>query len=38
MEDGMNWQVEFYKKENGDNPVLEYLLSLDAKMRAKAFS
>jgi len=34
----MNWQVEFYKKENGDNPVLEYLLSLDAKMRAKAFS
>ena len=34
----MNWQVEFYKKENGNMPVMDYLLSLDAKMRAKAFS
>ena len=34
----MNWQVEYYKKENGEIPVLEYLLGLDAKMRAKAFS
>ncbi len=34
----MEWQVQFYKKENGDIPVLDYLLSLDAKMRAKAFS
>lgn len=34
----MDWQVEFYKKENGDIPVLEYLLSLEPKMRAKAFS
>lgn len=34
----MDWQVEYYKKENGDIPVLDYLLSLDAKMRAKAFS
>lgn len=34
----MDWQVEYYKKENGKIPVLEYLLSLDAKMRAKAFS
>lgn len=33
----MDWQVEYYKKENGKTPVLEYLLSLDAKMRAKAF-
>lgn len=31
----MKWQVEYYKKENGDIPVLNYLLSLDAKMRAK---
>lgn len=34
----MDWQVEYYKKENGDIPILEYLLTLDAKMRAKAFS
>ncbi len=34
----MKWQVEYYKKENGDIPVLDYLLSLDAKIRAKAFS
>jgi phage-related protein len=34
----MEWQVQFYKKENGGIPVLDYLLSLDAKMRAKAFS
>lgn len=30
--------MEFYKKENGDVPVRDYLLTLDAKMRAKAFS
>ena len=34
----MAWRVEYYKKENGDIPVLEYLLSLEAKFRAKAFS
>ena len=34
----MDWQVEYYKKENGDIPVLDFLLSLEAKMRAKAFS
>jgi phage-related protein len=34
----MEWQVEYYKKENGDIPVLDYLLSLVTKMRAKAFS
>ena len=34
----MECQVEFYKKANGDIPVLDYLSSLDAKMRAKAFS
>lgn len=33
----MDWQVEYYKKENGDIPVLEFLLSLEAKIRAKAF-
>ncbi len=33
----MGWQVEYYKKENGDIPVLNYLLSVDAKLRAKAF-
>ena len=34
----MDWEVDFYQKENGDIPVMEYLLSLDAKLRAKAFS
>lgn len=34
----MEWQVEYYRKRNGDVPVLNYLLSLDAKMRAKVFS
>ena len=34
----MDWQVEYYKKENGDIPVIEYLLSLPPKFRAKAFS
>ena len=34
----MDWNVEFYEKLNGKIPVLEYLLSLQPKMRAKAFS
>ena len=34
----MDWQVEYYQKENGDIPVLDYLLTLEPKMRAKAFS
>ncbi len=32
------WEVEFYQRENGTVPVLEFLLSLNPKMRAKAFS
>ncbi len=31
----MDWQVEYYKKENGSIPVLDFLLSLDVKMRAR---
>ncbi len=34
----MEWQVEYYKKDNGDIPVLEYLLTLAPKLRAKVFS
>jgi phage-related protein len=34
----MEWQVEYYEKENGNIPTLDYLLSLDAKVRAKACS
>ena len=34
----MDWSVEYYKKENGQIPVLDYLLTLNSKMRAKAFS
>ena len=33
----MDWQIEYYKKENGKIPVLEYLLSLNPKLRAKAY-
>ena len=33
----MDWNVEFYQKENGKIPVLEYLLTLNSKMRANAF-
>jgi phage-related protein len=32
----MIWEIEFYKKENGDSPVEEFLESLSTKMRAKA--
>lgn len=32
------YDVEFYKKETGKVPVQEFLLSLPAKLRAKAFS
>ena len=31
------WQIEFYEKENGEIPVQDFLLSIDKKMRAKAF-
>ena len=34
----MDWQVEYYKKENGKMPVLDFLLTLNPKIRAKAFS
>lgn len=34
----MGYDVEFYQKENGDVPVMDFLLSLRTKMRAKAFS
>jgi len=31
----MNWQIKLYDKLNGDTPVLEYILSLPPKHRAK---
>lgn len=31
----MKFEVEFYEKENGDQPARDFLLSLDRKMRAK---
>ena len=34
----MEWQVEYYKQENGKIPVLEFLLTLSPKVRAKTFS
>ncbi len=34
----MEYDVEFYEKENGEVPVFEFLLSLNPKLRAKAYS
>ncbi|KPU43667.1 hypothetical protein OXPF_31090 [Oxobacter pfennigii] len=34
----MDWKIEFYQKENGEIPVEEFLLSLNPKLRAKAYS
>ena len=34
----MEWQVEYYRKSNGRIPVLDHLMTLNPKMRAKAFS
>ena len=32
------FEVEFYEKENGEQPVKDFLMSLDTKMRAKMAS
>ena len=32
----MNYNIEFYQKENGRVPVSEYLITLSVKIRAKA--
>ena len=32
-----NIEVEFYQRENGQVPVLDFLFSLSLKLRAKAF-
>jgi phage-related protein len=34
----LNWEIEFYQKENGEIPVEDFLLSLNPKLRAKAYS
>lgn len=34
----MDWEIEFYQKENGEIPVEMFLLSLNSKLRAKAYS
>ena len=34
----MDWEIEFYQKENGEIPVEDFLLSLNPKLRAKAYS
>ena len=33
----VDYEVEFYQKDNGSIPVVEFLLSLQPKMRAKAY-
>lgn len=34
----MSYEVEFYIKENGDVPIMNFLLSLQPKLRAKTYS
>ena len=34
----MNWDIEYYQKENGEIPIEDFLLSLNPKLRAKAYS
>ena len=34
----MSWNVEYYQRENGTIPVLEFMQSLEVKLRAKTVS
>jgi hypothetical protein len=34
----LDWEIEFYQRENGEIPVENFLLSLNPKLRAKAYS
>ena len=34
----MDWIIDYYQKENGEIPVEDFLLTLDSKLRAKAYS
>lgn len=33
----IKWEIEYYKKANGEIPVLNFMKKLSPKMRAKAF-
>jgi hypothetical protein len=34
----LDWEIEFYQKENDEISVEDFLLSLNPKLRAKAYS
>ena len=34
----LDWEIEYYQKENGEIPVEDFLLTLNSKLRAKAYS
>jgi phage-related protein len=34
----LDWEVEYYKKTNGEVPVEDFLMTLNPKLRAKAYS
>jgi len=34
----LTWELEYYQKENGEIPVEDFLLTLNPKLRAKAYS
>jgi phage-related protein len=33
----LKWEIEYYQKENGEIPVEDFLLTLNPKLRAKAY-
>jgi phage-related protein len=34
----LDWEIEYFKKENGEIPVEDFLLTLNSKLRAKAYN
>ena len=34
----LDWVVEYYQKENGEIPIEDFLLTLNPKLHAKAYS
>lgn len=38
MEEKLKWEIEYYKKVNGNIPVVTFLKNLSPKMRAKAYN
>jgi len=37
-DDNLGWEIEYYQKESGEIPVEVFLMTLNPKLRAKAYS